>query len=217
MCRIRFNDRVEVFDILALEGPDAVGIILLCESGKAAAQTDQSRDNVFHARKFSHQKYSILVKPAGAISRDRQKQFERERPGKLFSGFENRKAALLSRNRHPLDYTCSTCCRTGFFSRPVIWPSSGSQIFKRRQSRISLKESEVTAGFLQFGEMFHNLGKPVKGYSGVQVMDMMIADISRYPSPERAHDHIAGRLKRSRFVSPVGIGFKDHTGKLCCA
>src|SRR5258706_4946681 len=69
-------------------------------------------------------------------------------------------------------------------------------------------------GRFQFGYLSEDLWQSVEGNAGIQVMDVMIADICGEPSPERAGFYITRGFHRGFLVSPARIVAKTNTGKV---
>src|ERR1035437_10017179 len=69
-------------------------------------------------------------------------------------------------------------------------------------------------GFRQFVDGVENFRQAIEGDAGVQVMDVMVADVGREPSHDGAGFHKAGGFKRSFFVSPAVPVKKRNAGKV---
>lgn len=72
-------------------------------------------------------------------------------------------------------------------------------------------------GFRQLRYLVEDFRQAIEGDAGVQVMNMMIADVGREPSHDAASLHKAGGLQRRFFIGPAIPAIKDTPGKLCCA
>src|SRR5438874_5223616 len=69
-------------------------------------------------------------------------------------------------------------------------------------------------GLLQLGDLPQHLRQAIEGDSGVEMMDVMIADIGGEPGHHGICLEEAGRLQSSAFVGPAGRVTKGNFGKV---
>ena len=69
-------------------------------------------------------------------------------------------------------------------------------------------------GMPQLGQRSHDLRQAVEGNAGIQMMNVMIADIGREPGPDGAGFQVTGGFQRGFVVSPAGIVVKRHAGEI---
>ncbi len=91
------------------------------------------------------------------------------------------------------------------FDIPEFQPQAADDVHRVQRSGFGLG---------QFRDFFEDFRQPVKWNAVVQVMDVMIADVGREPSHDRAGFQIAGRFQRGFLVSPAGAVVKGNAGEI---
>jgi hypothetical protein len=69
-------------------------------------------------------------------------------------------------------------------------------------------------GVLQLGYPVESLRQPVEGDARVQVVNVVVTDVSSEPCPDRTCFQKAGRFQRGLVVGPAGIVIERYSRKV---
>jgi hypothetical protein len=89
--------------------------------------------------------------------------------------------------------------------------------FKLEASDDFYRVPRCSGDVFQFRHMIPGFLQTVKGYSRIDMVYMVVADISREPLHHGVHHHEAGRRQRSIRVGPVVILFEFCSRKIMLA